>query len=109
MVDSGMSQEMAALKAGMARKTARKYLSGRRLPSEVTQPRTYRTREDPFDEVWPDVEALLEADPALQSRTLFDWLQRERPHPQSTATSSVPAGRIARPGPKSRRRSGNGG
>jgi len=79
MVDSGMSQEMAALKAGMARKTARRYLSGRRLPSELTQPRAYRTREDPFDAVWPDVEALLEADPALQSRTLFDWLQRERP------------------------------
>lgn len=79
MVDSGTSQETAALKAGMARKTARKYLSVRRLPSEVTQPRTYRTREDPFDEAWPDVEALLEADPALQSRTLFDWLQREHP------------------------------
>ncbi len=79
MVDSGMSQEMAALKAGMSRKTARRYLSGRRLPSELTQPRTYRTREDPFDEVWPDVEALLEADAALQPRTLFDWLQRERP------------------------------
>lgn len=79
MVDSGTSQETAALKAGMARKTARKYLAGRRLPSELTQARTYRTREDPFDEVWPDVEVLLEADPALQSRTLFDWLQRERP------------------------------
>ncbi len=79
MVDSGMSQDKAALKVGMARRTARKYLSERRLPSELTQPRTYRTREDPFDQVWPDVEALLEADPALQSRTLFDWLQRERP------------------------------
>ena len=79
MVDSGMSQEAAALKAGLARKTARKYVSGRRLPSELTQPRTYRTREDPFDEVWPDVEALLEGDPSLQARTLFDWLQRERP------------------------------
>lgn len=79
MVDSGMSQEQAALKAGMARRTARRYLSERRLPSELAQPRTYRTREDPFDEVWPAVEALLEADSGLQARTLFDWLQREQP------------------------------
>ncbi len=79
MMNSGMSQEKAALKAGMARKTARKYLSKRKLPSELMQPRTYRTRADPFDEVWPEVEALLDADPALESKTLFDWLQRERP------------------------------
>ena len=79
MMDSGMSQAKAALKVGMARKTARKYLSERKLPSELMQPRTYRTRADPFDEVWPDVEALLRADPALESKTLFDWLQRECP------------------------------
>ena len=41
MVDSGMSQEKAAFKVGMARKTARKYLSRRKLPSELIQPRTY--------------------------------------------------------------------
>lgn len=79
MVDSGMSQEKAALKAGMARSTARKYLSARTLPSEMVQPRTYRTREDPFDEVWPSVEALLESDAGFQAQTLFDWLQREHP------------------------------
>jgi len=79
MMDSRMSQAKAALKVGMARKTARKYLSERKLPSELMQPRTYRTRADPFDEVWPDVEALLRADPALESKTLFDWLQRECP------------------------------
>ena len=79
MVDSGMSQERAAMKAGMARRTARKYLSARTLPSEMVQPRTYRTREDPFDEVWPSVETLLKSDAGLQAQTLFDWLQREHP------------------------------
>ncbi len=79
MLDSGMGQEKAALKSGMALRTAQKYLTARRLPSELTQPRTYRTRDDPFDEVWAGVEALLESDPGLQSRTVFDWLQREHP------------------------------
>jgi hypothetical protein len=80
MVDSGMTQEKAALKAGMTRKTARRYLAKRMLPSELAaEPRAYRTREDPFDGVWSEVEALLDSDSRLEAKTLFDWLQREHP------------------------------
>ena len=68
MVDSGVSQEKAALKAGMTRKTARRYLAKRMLPSELAaEPRAYRTREDAFDGVWPAVEALLDADAKLEA------------------------------------------
>ena len=78
MVDSGMTQEKAALKTGMTRKTARRYLAKRMLPSELAaEPRAYRTREDPFDGVWPEVVALLDEDARLEAKTLFDWLQRE--------------------------------
>lgn len=79
MMDSGMTQEKAALKAGMARKTARKYVTDRRLPSELTKAREYRTREDPFIEVWPAVAAKLELDESLEAKTIFEWLQSERP------------------------------
>jgi chromosomal replication initiation ATPase DnaA len=75
-----MTQEKAALKAGMTRKTARRHLAKRMLPSELAaEPRAYRTREDAFDGVWPAVEALLDADAKLEAKTLFDWLQREHP------------------------------
>jgi transposase len=40
-----------AAKAGMDEKTARKYLSSERLPSEMPEEHTWRTREDPFQEV----------------------------------------------------------
>jgi len=39
---------IAAAKAGMDEKTARKYRGLRRLPSEVQVEHTWRTREDPF-------------------------------------------------------------
>ena len=39
----------------MDEKTARKYRRLGRLPSEVAPERTWRTREDPFAEVWPEV------------------------------------------------------
>jgi hypothetical protein len=46
-------QEIAASKAGMDVKTARKYLRARRLPSEMKADRHWRTRQDGFAEVWP--------------------------------------------------------
>ena len=45
----GMSLSLAAAKAGIDRKTARKYRQLERLPGEVLMEHTWRTREDPFD------------------------------------------------------------
>jgi hypothetical protein len=73
------NQEIAASKAGMDPKTARKYLSANRLPSEMAKERHWRTREDPFSEVWDQVRQEIEENPGLEAKTLFEWLQREYP------------------------------
>jgi hypothetical protein len=65
-----------AAKAGMDEKTARKYLDSERLPIEVAEEHTWRTREDPFQEVWPEIWPFLELNPGLEAKTLFDYLQR---------------------------------
>ena len=49
------------------------------LPSEVTNVRHWRTREDPFSTVWAQVRQQIEQNPGLEAKTLFEWLQREYP------------------------------
>ncbi len=73
------SVTMAARKSGMSRKTARKYRDMKNLPSESNEPRNWRTREDPFVEVWSEVEAQLACEPRLRPKTLFAWLQHTYP------------------------------
>lgn len=76
----GRSQEQAAVKANLkSRKTVAKYERLGQLPSELKQPRTYRTRTDPFIEAWPEVEQLLQAAPELEAKTLFEWLCERQP------------------------------
>lgn len=74
----GRSIEGAAMKAGMHRNTARKYLRGP-LPSEREAERTWRTREDPFAEDWPAMAAMLEEAPGLEAKALFEHWQTLRP------------------------------
>jgi len=69
----------AAMKAGMDRKTARKYVAAKQLPSQLVKERDWRTREDPFVEHWPEVEALLAVTPALEAKTLFEVLVEKYP------------------------------
>jgi hypothetical protein len=73
------NQEIAASKAGMDPKTARKYLGANRLPSELGKGRRWRTRKDSFSEVWEQVRQQIEENPGLEAKTLFEWLQREHP------------------------------
>src|SRR2546423_8128163 len=73
------NQEIAASKAGMDPTTARRYLGLGRLPSELKRERHWRTREDPFSEVWDAVQRQVEESPGLEAKTLFEWLQREYP------------------------------
>ena len=76
----------AARMTGMTDKTARKYRDDGRLPSERKTARDYRTRVDPFSDVWAEVQQKLEGEPALKASTLFDWLQQTDPgrFPDST-------------------------
>jgi Mu transposase, C-terminal domain len=73
------NQEIAASKTGMDPKTARKYLAANRVPSELAKGRPWRTRGDPFSEVWEPVRQQIEENPGLEAKTLFEWLQREHP------------------------------
>jgi hypothetical protein len=76
----GTAKELAAAKAGMDPKTARKYRLLAKLPSEVkTMDRNWRTRNDAFAEVWPGLEELLRLNPKLQAKTLLADLQRRFP------------------------------
>jgi hypothetical protein len=69
----------AAAKAGIDEKTARKYLRLGRLPSQVKAPHDWRTRPDPFADVWEEVRGFLELDAGLEAKTIFEELQRMYP------------------------------
>jgi hypothetical protein len=76
----GAAKELAAVKSGMDPKTARKYRRLGKLPSEVKiMDRDWLTRPDPFAEVWPEVQAMLQLNPGLEAKTLFTDLQRRFP------------------------------
>jgi hypothetical protein len=69
----------AARIAGMSLPTARKYQKCGKMPSEITPERNWRTRNNPFEEVWPEIEALVRDEPRLKAKTLFDHLQAKYP------------------------------
>ena len=73
------SKSLAAAKAGMDEKTARKYLKSCKLPSQLKKPRLYRTRADGFEDIWEEVRCKLELNPGLEAKTLFTYLQRQYP------------------------------
>lgn len=74
-----LSLDVAAAKAGMDPKTARKYLRDRRLPSEMQSKHSWRTRCDPFAAVWDEIEQRLRVEPGLQAKTLFEYVQQREP------------------------------
>ena len=69
----------AAMHADMDRKTARKYLAAGKLPSEMKQPRGWRTRQDAFADAWPAITAALIAAPELEAKTIFAQLCAAQP------------------------------
>jgi hypothetical protein len=79
LVNTEKEQEIAAAKAGMDAKTARKYRRLGRLPSEMAAVQRGRTRPDPFVEVWGDVQKLYEDHAGLEAKTVFEFLQRKDP------------------------------
>jgi hypothetical protein len=77
----GKTQVAAAAAAGMCERSARAWKDGL-LPSEARQPRTWRTRADPFGSVWlEELVPLLERDEdrVLEARTLLGVLEQGHP------------------------------
>jgi len=75
----GCAIGQAAMKAGMHRNTAAKYLENGALPSEAPQGRAWRTRDDPFKADWPRMERMLQDAPELEAKALFGHLMELRP------------------------------
>lgn len=75
----GLPQRLAAARAGMSERTARKYEQAGQLPSQLKPVHDWQTRPNPFEEDWPWVVEQLERDPALQASTLFALLCEQHP------------------------------
>ncbi len=69
---------VAAVKSGMDEKTARKYLRLGKLPSQIKEEHDWRTRQDPFEQIWGEAVDFLE-NPGLEAKALFEHLQRTYP------------------------------
>ena len=81
---------IAALRAGMARGTARKYAASTVLPSAQARPdRSYLTRPDPFEQDWPLLELMLTDAPELEAKALFEHLQATQDAPSERAGKSL--------------------
>ncbi len=65
---------VSAMKADLSRPTARKYLEAGQPPDELQAKHTWRTREDPLVEIWPQAVAMLEEAPDLEAKALFAHL-----------------------------------
>jgi transposase len=77
---SGSPLCTAAMKSGMSEPTARKYRKVGRLPSQIRPLHDWRTRQDPFGDIWDqDIEPLLKDNPGLEAKTLFENLQERYP------------------------------
>src|SRR5215472_3060576 len=77
----GKTQESAAAAAGISERSARRWKKGL-YPSQRRKPHTWRTRDDPFVEVFDaEIVPLLEADNGgvLEATTILAELQRRHP------------------------------
>ena len=76
LVKTERNQEIAAAKAGMDAKTARKYLRLGQLPTELPVVPRGRMRPDPFAVVWEEVRQLLQVNAGLEAKAVFEYFQR---------------------------------
>jgi hypothetical protein len=78
-MEKGTGKAIAADKAGMDEKTARTYVREKRLPSEIKAEHGWRTRTDPFGEVWDEIKGRLGVNARLEAKTLFEDLLERYP------------------------------
>ena len=82
-LNGGMRLAAAALRSGMSEKTARKYRNMNQLPSEAQQPHHWRTRIDPFESVWDEIQQQLQQSPENFGAFFFACLRlREEKRPE---------------------------
>ena len=67
-----------AMKAGVDRKTARRYLDHPQASPGPRRPHAWRTRPDPLASAWPRAEAILAEAPELEAKALLEHLMEAR-------------------------------
>lgn len=77
MINEGNTLKDASAKAGIDPKTARKYLNEEN-PFQSTK-HAWKTRKDPFDEVWEEISDMLSLQPRLEAKTIFSYLLDKYP------------------------------
>ncbi len=70
------NQATAAAAAGISERSARRIDKDPRFPSQKKQPRSWRTRLDPLETIWPRVLDMLKI-PGIMAVTIFEDLQDE--------------------------------
>lgn len=68
-----------ALKTDIDMKTARKYLDLKQLPDEIKPEHTWKTRKDPFGDIWNEIKDMLEINSGLEAKTIFDDFKDKYP------------------------------
>ena len=71
LIQSEETLTIAAAKAGMDEKTARKYRRSGQLPSQCQQAHTWKTREDPFADHWQEIQGAAAVKPGLGGQDHF--------------------------------------
>ena len=90
MLRNGCAVAEIARRLPVSEKTIRTYRDRDLLPSQIERaPRTHRTRIDPLEAFWPEIEALLESDPRLKPITLLGWLQQKHNVPGCDPSDQV--------------------
>lgn len=87
----GTAQRIAAARAGMSERTARKYEKAGQLPSQLKRPHTWATRQNPFEQDWEWVVEQLKRDPAGPRIDVVWIVVRATSRPLSAHTSPHPA------------------
>ena len=78
LLERGNSISETARICGISRATARRWAKGKVAMRERKR-RTYRTRENPFEDVWPEIEQLLRKCPTLAVTEIFRQLLSSYP------------------------------
>ena len=92
LLQEGESVVAIARRLEMSERTIRKYRDADLLPSQVKRPvRRYRTRPDPLEEFWSEIEERLQQDGRLKPYALLDWLKQKynSPGEEPRVTDSI--------------------
>ena len=71
--------ELGGTEDGDGRQDGKEVPKVEQVAQDVAPSHDWRTREDPFASVWPEVHEQLALNPRLRGKTLFQWLQRRYP------------------------------